>query len=1239
MSHTFGGAFGYNLDDYILQPELCVGQTDLTVSATISVVYKPEDIKANLQRLSNNIRKMSRVWTFTTRNECDIFQRQMDLRRAIMKHLEHTQISGKRMYMRDFIMIDWNGGDNRFEQMDIRDIRMRAFPSLRFDCLNPANLQNHTSASCVIQYLVKTLIGKPGFVRLTETELVQEFKEVTENTLDEGISTNHMIEWAAQFSRPVSIYAIDGFTNEIVCRHMTRMHHRVVLVFAIRDRHLHPITDQHIIETVSQNNSIKALSVKINQGASNRRMNVAKHSILENTTDCLQQWVDNQDDYESLTLVDGPDLYEIIYLIYQSTGKHVYDIGIHRSQVSTVCHPETGKIIALCRDYKERKQVCAQQLEDTHDYDSWEFRNQGWSTIASNLFSYEFGKLPTFSEVRYADLVQALQPNAIVQNLTKMHDAEYNQHELISLDHKRCYAHAITTNQYKYPVFGPFDDFVRNTHTTTDALRDAYGSGCEYIVAPYKIHGIHMPRTITSWELTIYLLENKIIKPTQISYIRKARMYLDAAIFQPFVERCKQWARICGKEKMDKSLLNTFIGTLNQKQTSSEYGYVTTDFDEVQALHTQLKKDDVKIETFTMPLPDSVERIYFVKAIYSKSISYYGAAWRQIVNKANLLIFEKMDKLKVSFPDLVLHAVKTDALYLENVTDDSTDRWWQAEDSYCPPLFDYSVVRPPLASFESLEFTPFTKITREELLTPVNGVLQGALVTGPGGAGKTELLCDYVRAAQQLKRETNSPLKIRVVTFTNTAANVIRARFRRKRIKHVQVSTIDSYNATLKRATQTTQSHSSPLSHLVVDEVSMVHKRHMGILVRAKEDGVQLAMFGDFNQCRPIETETTLCTLNEMRPNRHTGEPEMTSFRRRCRTPVVYDYPQSGGFRAALSNRHLEIPFDPRTGRYDPETLLVVNYFVQHRRLPPWLSTLTQDPNAKRNIVYTNKKRNQLCAAVRAYENVKPGDWIVADKITKWKHKKLCDMGISQSGFFQVERVIQERGQNGLSMKVKAIDANGNYTYPILAPKLWIPIHAVTAHKYQGQSIRESYNIHELEKMSFHEAYVAITRTTKWKWVHFDYTDKEFRVEPEFNAPLKLKELGEWVKVMNHRTDRETIITQEELEKNPNKYEEKQRIKPCGRSDIYRSRERLKGKIEEPARTQQHIRSDSLVVQERMSISDVVTEGRFVLRWTDCGVRKSRKMRYNQANKEEKLAAMKEIRTEALRSLYPSLFA
>ena len=85
----------------------------------------------------------------------------------------------------------------------------------------------------------------------------------------------------------------------------------------------------------------------------------------------------------------------------------------------------------------------------------------------------------------------------------------------------------------------------------------------------------------------------------------------------------------------------------------------------------------------------------------------------------------------------------------------------------------------------------------------------------------------------------NKILPIIVLCFTNKAVDNLRQR------GVENVFTFDSF-----------EMQKTKVTNLIVDEVSMINSKHMNFIYRLKMQGVRVWLFGDFDQCPPVESNS-----------------------------------------------------------------------------------------------------------------------------------------------------------------------------------------------------------------------------------------------------------------------------------------------------------------------------------------------------------------------------------------------
>ena len=250
-----------------------------------------------------------------------------------------------------------------------------------------------------------------------------------------------------------------------------------------------------------------------------------------------------------------------------------------------------------------------------------------------------------------------------------------------------------------------------------------------------------------------------------------------------------------------------------------------------------------------------------------------------------------------------------------------------------------------------------------------------------------------------------------------------------------------------------------------IDEYSQVPSRFFSLLTRIKivNPDIQIKLFGEMDQCSPVELKQ-------------------------------YDYNNSSIINKLCGSNIVKILY--RFTRYDQSLYNIVMHFKEHQMLP------LQTKNNKigsyyTNITMTNEKRhniNKECME-RFITEFKPQivtingiQWAVGMPLIAKVNMK--QIKIFNSQMFKLvktedEYIVVERDNQ--QFKVLQSEFNDLMDYGF----------AVTVNRYQGSEIREHFNIHEMNKMNFNQAYTAISRGITLDKVHFQYTPKKFfKVKP-----------------------------------------------------------------------------------------------------------------------------------------------
>eukprot|EP00760_Papus_ankaliazontas_P003488 PhM_4_TR11616/c3_g1_i8/m.9732 len=329
----------------------------------------------------------------------------------------------------------------------------------------------------------------------------------------------------------------------------------------------------------------------------------------------------------------------------------------------------------------------------------------------------------------------------------------------------------------------------------------------------------------------------------------------------------------------------------------------------------------------------------------------------------------------------------------------------------------------------------------------------GKFVCAMAGCGKTTLLIEDAQKAE-------NPL---ILSFTNKAVQVVKERFKNAEIDlSDNVHTFDSYfyfedEDGLKGIEKIKN------KNIFVDEFSMVPNKYITLLYHAfLKYGITVNMYGDSNQCPPVDEfkfdYSISCAVNQM-----CGEKVKLEYIKEC-------------------------------ARYDEKMYDTLCCFLNKGSLK---GSFNKPKFSYKNICYKNDTRiriNRECADEFA-KNKKYID-VCFRKIGKTQEKenyKVCDNmpvilteNLREKNMFNSEiYTIQKINKDFVFINNEKIDME---TFK----KCFSLGFCVTVYRFQGDSINEPYNIYDCKLMDKKQLYTALSRTTKYTYVHMENANSKY---------------------------------------------------------------------------------------------------------------------------------------------------
>jgi len=978
----------------------------------------------------------------------------------------------------DFKVLEvWKVRLDLYTEKELKMVYMKG-SALHYKFLEEVMSINEDQGQCVFDYILSEINdnrieGKKYIAQITRAQLVEYFGRDSEKN---GVTTKQVMDWVKS-KRYVSCYALDPFLEKFSeQRTESGDATRHTLVFICNNGHCYPVTNPVYKDQVTRKGRIELDVCKFDVKFEDYQYVAAEDIEMEMESLSLGEMK------KKIVLLEKDNLSEVIANVALKTQFLTHNMSFSGNRVVCFEHPVTKTIYISAEDHDQRVETC-KILHNEFPCTEFIFKNQSFSRLASSYFDIRYGNIERQSEC--SPVVMAIFENYRIKPYTTQFTHELNalqMSQLQSFDVSRCYTSVLINNSDYYNVFSPFDGPVK----FDDNLNFVPG---EYYVNKDFFFGggtIKIALGWYPWVLIKYAIENGHINRNDITYYIKASYLLAAGTFKMFAEDTiglfNDSSRDPNANKLEgsataKSMVNHFIGGLNLQYTTSTKGCITQDFDCAMGVVFSEKEKgrEAKIH--------QVNDFFFVRSEFKVRKQQTSVPiYRHILASA----FIELDKLHkaVCTEDSVVVAYNTDCIKLYNpryvesiITKKSKDlvpgdiRLEDEVGLIKGTLFEKLEPNDPFV-YETPQwnYQDETNDNYDDIAAFVKD--NSCLVSGMGGCGKTELI-----------KRTWTPGSV-ALTFTNKATDNLKQR-------GVDSHTLKSYFSE-KASFDDHVNRLSNLDCVVIDEYSMVPPGDLALLYNIKvhltsagKKCPMFKLFGDTDQCVPIADR-------------------------------IYDYDNSDMVKELCGLNHIRLLYKiGERSRYNKELYDFIIAFKRDKVLPVVPDMKLGDYYT--NITVTNEKKdevNKKCLARFITENPLAEGKMIGDVLWVTGMPVIAEDNIKQGDkrssipvfnsqmftfvrFSATKMYISRPGYDGVPVEIEVrVDAFND---------IFSPGFAVTVYRYQGGTINEHFNIHEIEhgQMRYNELYTALSRGTRLEYVHFSPNEKLYKkVKPTIKSSI-----------------------------------------------------------------------------------------------------------------------------------------
>ena len=893
--------------------------------------------------------------------------------------------------------------------------------------------KSYGSESCVLDFVWDQVRGKRGFKTYDYKKLKEEiFKYCADPP---RMTTKELIKWAKKCHANVSIHAYDS-TYRKFKSHTNKHNCDVSLVYMVKDHHCYPITDE----------KLKLTAAKANQGGCDNLLKYMTEMKWTRNHEFVHK-LDNFDDIYELNKKDNiivlPEdvkMMQAIDAYINSTCYYVEYLHWNNNGILDGFIDHRNNMFLLNDEYDIRKSIC-DKLHDLYKTHDFKWHNQTFTSLATALFRQTCGYLPQSTyNVHTRDTLDDYYPRALQWCTT-----EDIPDDVINIDISKSYPNILLNNNTPIPVYS-----IHDVVEPFQCISDLRQTG-EFYLEETILYNYNTPLKIEagfySAGLVRYLVEELTMPTQQIKYKITTKKALKPDTFKPFFKHIFETF----SENEAKRLANSFIGDLGRKYNKTNTGFTCTEYDTAMACWTQGIKDGRNI------IIDSYNEIYLIKEQKCERLFTDNTSInRFVVSQAILKCLELISKCygKKS----ALYAYNTDGIFITNprcILQNKKDVEFNIKNIGQAYITDTPCVYFERHYRENMDYDSYKAKIGE-----------GSIYSGQAGSGKTTELCKLVM-------QTEKPL---VLSFTNKAVQNVKDRLQKMDGDTSVCHTFDSYFCEWDSCSVETNLKDLKHKTVFIDEFSMVPNKWMTMIYKAfTQYGTKVYMFGDPNQCSPVESGSQI-SYNYLRSK---------TVRQMCSQIVTLEYIE-------------------KSSRYDKKTHTVLDRFLRTGKIAKNFTPINK--KLFKNLCYLNKTRievNKQCCD--KFVEGKEYEEVAFKYNDKNEEYKVC-VGMP---VIATENMKDREIFNTMEFAIQSMDedwieiANQIFDYKTFS-KSFIPSFCVTVHKCQGVDINEPYNIYDVEKMDKKLLYTALSRTTKFDYLHLDNKKMKNKYEIRKMPPLEL---------------------------------------------------------------------------------------------------------------------------------------
>ena len=686
----------------------------------------------------------------------------------------------------------------------------------------------------------------------------------------------------------------------------------------------------------------------------------------------------------------------------------------------------------LLNDQYDRREAICRKLFEMYRTDDLVWSNQSFTRLAVSIFQRISGSIRESSyNVRTRQILDDYSPRALQWCLPDTFPKN-----MVNFDICKCYPSVLLNNDYKIPVFDIHDVVV--PFKGADELNKIGEFYIDETVV--SIHGnpIKIEAAFYNSNLVQFLVQEFKLPLTKIKWQITTKKYLAPDSFKKTIKFYFENF----SESEAKIMANSFIGELGRKYNKTNSGFTSTDYDTAMCCWTRAMAEGRNLSI------DEYNGLFLIKEQHCERLFSDNTSVNRFVISHSILQLLQLIQASIGEKSKLV-AYNTDGIFVTNPKIE-----FQHKKSV---KFEIKNIGKAYRTDSKIKYSE--KKYRENLDLDSYEIVKGkgVIVCGQAGSGKTTELCKRVV-------ECENPL---VLSFTNKAIENVKQRLRKvKNNKHDPNKICHTFDSFFSERNEDNFKELRKKT-VFIEEFSMMPNKWVQMIYKAFDKyNIVVNLYGDPNQCEPVEDDSNLI-YNYM---------ESETVKQMCPILKTLSYVQE-------------------SCRYDKETNKMLSTFLKHGKVAAHFAPIGKyyKNTCVRNT--TRKAKTESCCE----RFVKGKDFKEVTfrynggrecyKVCKGMPLLATQNLKNDNVFNTMEFVLEDIRQKG-EMEFKV---NGKWYGIGVFACTFIPGFCVTVYKNQGADIDEHYNILDVGLMDKKQLYTALSRTTKFEYIHLNNKEVNHR--------------------------------------------------------------------------------------------------------------------------------------------------